>query len=194
MSAVFNTDLWDDFIQGSQQAFNALYMQTAESLYSFGLKYTRDKDLIKDCIHDLFVDLYKYRSSLSAAENVKFYLFASLKRKIIAALKKEDVHADYETVNFSFLITSSTEDNIINGENSAELLARLEKELQRLPARQKEVLYLRFNSGLDYEEAAEIMNISAATCRTLVYRAVKELRLKMENTVICQLLFLLFGK
>ncbi|MNL66075.1 RNA polymerase sigma factor [compost metagenome] len=68
---------------------------------------------------------------------------------------------------------------MINDEQQSELLLKLSRQLELLPSRQKEALYLRFNSELEYEEIAVIMNISLETCRTLVYRAVKQLRERM---------------
>jgi RNA polymerase sigma factor (sigma-70 family) len=192
MSQNLDLNLWTAFIQGDREAFNKLYEHSIDLLYSFGLKYTNDEDLVKDCIHDLFLDLYKYRKSLSMEVSVKFYLFASLKRKICSTLKKGSLIVASDSANLSFHICFSAEDTLINYEHQKELLSKLQKELNRLPERQKEVLFLRFNSELNYEEIAVLMNISEATCRTLVYRAVKQLRLKMENTVMCQFLLLFF--
>ena len=60
-------------------------------------------------------------------------------------------------------------------------MKRLRAELNKLPARQREVLHLKFNMELSYTEIARLMEISEATCRTLAYRAIKRLRESMEN-------------
>ncbi|MBO9637571.1 MAG: sigma-70 region 4 domain-containing protein, partial [Siphonobacter aquaeclarae] len=59
----------------------------------------------------------------------------------------------------------------------------------RLPERQREILYLRFRHDFDYEQIASLMQISVPTCRTFIYRALKQLRGKLE---LLTLLFLLF--
>jgi len=170
--------LWESFIKGDDDAFNGLYTQFVNTLYAFGLRYADDAELVKDSIHDLFIDLYKYRKTLKADVNVKSYLFTSLKRKIFLLLKQESRKGIFEA---DFMFSFSIEDQMINNEEQSELKAKLKKQLTLLPSRQKEAIYLRFNAELEYEEIATVMNISMETCRTLVYRGIKQLR---ENLVI----------
>ncbi len=171
-------NLWTSFIDGDANALNLLYKQFADALYAFGLRFTEDTELVKDGIQDLFVDLFKYRKTLAPEVNVKSYLFTSLKRKICLVLKKKAAEANH-SFEVPFLLSSSIEEQIISDEQQSELLLKLNKQLELLPSRQKEALYLRFNAELDYEEIAVVMNVSLETCRTLVYRGVKQLRERM---------------
>ena len=171
-------NLWASFIDGDDDALNLLYKQFIDVLYAFGLRFTDDPELVKDGIQDLFVDLYKYRKTLAMEVNVKSYLFTSLKRKICLVLRKKAAEANH-SFEIPFLLSCSIEDQIINDEHQSELLLKLNNQLELLPSRQKEALYLRFNSELEYEEIALVMNVSLETCRTLVYRGVKQLREKM---------------
>jgi len=180
-------DLWTSFINGDDDALNLLYKQFVDVLYAFGLRFTDDAELVKDGIQDLFVDLYKYRKTLAFDVNVKSYLFTSLKRKICLVLKKNAAAANH-SFEVPFLLSCSIEEQIIQEENQSELLLKLNKQLELLPSRQKEALYLRFNAELEYEEIAVIMNVSLETCRTLVYRGVKQLREKMVINHIYKIL------
>nr|WP_294876224.1 sigma-70 family RNA polymerase sigma factor [uncultured Pedobacter sp.] len=170
--------LWASFVNGDDDALHSIYTRFVDVLYAFGLRFSDDVDLVKDSIHDLFVDLYKYRSNLSAEVNVKSYLFTSLKRKICKELKKLTTQENHN-IEVLFSIFASLEDQVANDDAQSELIAKLNKQLELLPGRQKEALYLRFNSDLEYEEIASVMNISVETCRTLVYRGIKQLREKM---------------
>ena len=72
--------------------------------------YSRDRELVKDCIHDLIFDLYKYRKNLAENDNIRNYLFKSLKRKVLASGKKNlrlvySENLTQETGN-EFVITS----------------------------------------------------------------------------------------
>ncbi len=171
-------NLWTSFIDGDADALNLLYREFVDVLYAFGLRFTDDAELVKDSIQDLFVDLFKYRKTLAPEVNVKSYLFTSLKRKICLVLKKKAVEAN-RSFEVPFLLSNSIEEQIIHNENQSELLLKLNKQLELLPSRQKEALYLRFNAELEYEEIAVIMNVSLETCRTLVYRGLKQLRERM---------------
>ncbi|SMC37107.1 RNA polymerase sigma factor [Pedobacter africanus] len=171
-------DLWTSFINGDTESLNSLYKQFVDVLYAFGLRFTEDGELVKDGIQDLFVDLFKYRKTLAPEVNVKSYLFTSLKRKICLVLKKQAAEANH-SFEVPFLLSGNAEEQIIQDERESALLLKLNKQLELLPSRQKEALYLRFNSELEYEEIAAVMNVSLETCRTLVYRGVKQLRERM---------------
>lgn len=187
-----DTELWELFASGSQTAFSQLYDRYADMLYSFGLRYTSDKEMIKDCIHDLFIDLHHYRDGLAREVNVRYYLLKSFKRKLHTASKKAAIFSlnewnldDKVVSGFSF----SAEQEIISDERQREMLQTLATEINKLPERQKEILYLKFTHNLDYEEIASMMQISVPTCRTFVYRAIKELRGKLEISAILLILW-----
>ena len=51
--------------------------------------------------------------------------------------------------------------------------------LNKLPPRQKEVLYLLFYQDMSYEDIATVMQMNYQSARNLVHRALKLLRTKM---------------
>ncbi|WP_439557685.1 RNA polymerase sigma factor [Dyadobacter sp.] len=175
------TELWERFVSGDQQAFSQLYDQFSDSLFAFGMRYTTDDDLVKDCIHDLFIDLHSYRTGLSQEVNVKFYLLKSFRRKLYAAHRKAmRLRFDPWNADDSFGMNAfsfSIEQEIIMNEGQRELMQQLALEMNQLPERQREILYLRYNQDLDYDQIAVIMQISVPT---FIYRALKQLRGKLE--------------
>jgi len=169
--------LWAAFIRGDEDALYQLYKVYVDTLYTFGLRFTDDSDLVKDCVQDLFIDLHNYRFTLAAEVNVKSYLFTSLKRKIFNILKRQA--REESILETTFMLSTEDDQDLTHDDHRLQIQEVLKKQLDLLPDRQKEALYLRFNSELEYEEIAEIMNVSMATCRTLVYRGVKQLRERM---------------
>lgn len=188
-----DNDLWEQFISGNQSAFSKLYDTYADILYTFGMRYTSDQDQVKDCIHDLFIDLHQYRQGLAKEVNVKFYLLKSFRRKLNAACRKSSMLSlnEWNTEDslpisdFSFNI----EQEMILDEKQKETLQMLATQINQLPERQREILYLKFTHNLEYEEIASLMHISVPTCRTFVYRALKQLRGKLELTSVLLLLW-----
>ncbi len=181
--------VWNEFVNaGCPSAFQKLYDLHAERLYDFGIKYTSDSDRVKDAIHDLFIDLHTYRRSLAPEVNVVFYLLKSLKNKIIAQQKKID-RFSFQSLTADTVVSISEfsfniEEQIIFDEEQTHLLATLAEEINRLPERQREILYLRFTHDLDYEEISAMMQISVSSCRTFVYRALKVLISNLEISAI----------
>ncbi|MDP3433586.1 MAG: sigma-70 family RNA polymerase sigma factor [Bacteroidota bacterium] len=180
--------LWKRIKAGETQAFHELYLQYADILFSFGSIYSKDQDLVKDCIHDLFFDLYKYRKTLSDNDHIRNYLFKALKRKIqlpkngklnlvySSKIKDEDEHKS----------TSSDEELL---EEKEENLVRIRKAIDRLSDRQQEALNLRFQTGLSYSEIGKILDISVESVRTLVYRSVKTIREELKANNVSLILF-----
>lgn len=187
MQKEVNSDylLWKRIKTGETQAFHDLYMQFADILFSFGLIYSKDQEFIKDCIHDLFFDLYKYRKNLSDNDHIRNYLFKSLKRKI------QSSHSGKLKLVYTNILQEDNEQNLSLGEaegleSQEESIAIIRKAMTKLSERQQEVLNLRFQVGLTYPEIAKILEISVESVRTLVYRSVKLIReeLSLNNTAI----------
>jgi len=177
-----NDYLWQQFKEGNDQAFYLLYDQYADNLYRYGCHFSKDSYFIKDCIQDLFLDLFKYRKRLSETDNAQFYLFRSLRRiihkeqvRLIPFIYGEIIFNQNDHPVFS------REEELIAAETEAENRRTLNKVMKTLSNRQREGLSLKFEHDLTYPEIAEIMGISVESSRTIIYRALKDLRKSIEH-------------
>ena len=171
--------LWEKLKRGDIHALGKLYDLYIDILFSYGIQISTDKTYVMDCIHDLFLDIYKYRKKLTTPDNVKYYLIKSLKRKINKKFNSKMVlvgNEDSIERNSQGNFTKSFEDEIIASERLSQRSLQLTNALSLLTKRQKKGLFLRFNEERPYEEIAKIMNVSVQTSRTIVYRGIKELR------------------
>ncbi len=174
--------LWKSFKDGGDDSFGVLYDLYAESLFRYGMHFSRDKEFIKDCIHDLFLDLHKYRDKLSMTDSIRFYLFRSLRRKINHKLSKT-VTLVYNN-NLGSSINNQElpfEESMISFETEAENKRILLKAMKSLTDRQREGLSLKFEHNLSYPEIAEILGMSVESARTSIYRALKTLRKSIKD-------------
>ena len=78
---LYDVDLWNLVLKGDMKALSVLYQKHYGLLLNFGLKYTSDEELVKDCIQDVFVKICTSRR-LSSTEYVRSYLLTSLKNII----------------------------------------------------------------------------------------------------------------
>ena len=171
---------WGDIKKGDTTALGNLYDMYIDSLFSYGIQHSQNKEYVMDCIHDLFLELYKYRGKLADTDNVKYYLFASLKRKINKKYRQKIITISNEDMLFDKSIqkryTASIESEIIENEQVVERNLKLASAMAKLTKKQKKGLFLRFNQGQPYEEIAEIMGVSIDSARTTIYRALMVLR------------------
>jgi len=187
-----DSEIWEKLKSGDSGVFGFIYDQNIELLINTGLCYSNDKDFVEDCIHDLFLDLHRYRKNLSATDNVKLYLIKSLKRRVLQGkLNKSGVQYVDKISREEMESEQSHEDQIIGNETEAEVQKALRKAIEQLSERQKEGLTLRFKGGLSYPEIAKTMDVSVESARTIIYRGIKALREQMENEYI-SIQFLLF--
>ncbi|NMH89764.1 RNA polymerase sigma factor [Flavivirga algicola] len=169
--------VWIKFVDGDKGAFTSIYNSNVDSLFSYGMKLNSNKNFVKDCIQDVFLDIYEHRKRISAPRNIKFYLFKALKRTMFRELKKERKKSSLpEQGNLSFFTEYNIETKTIDREvekYQKKLVAKIVKELT---PKQQEILYLRFTKGFNYAEISEIIDINHNSVRKQVYRAIKKLR------------------
>ena len=161
-----------------------IYQLYYGELYNYGIRISRNDDLTRDCIHDLFVQLWSARSRIAQTREPKPYIFKMLRFMIIDALKQQNM-AVYKTDHDLYDPVLSGEDIIIGKEISTERSNHLKKAIQQLTNRQKEIIYLRFYSGLSYEEISEVTALKYQSIRNLFSNALKELRkVLLKDTLV----------
>lgn len=153
-----------------------LYDMYADQLFAYGMQFSSDKNQVMDAIHDLFLNLFKYRKNLAATDNVTFYLFRSLKNNLLKAENKNRRFLTKGTSHDEKSRDNSIEDRICEQEFENERAYKLAKAVTTLSKKQRKALALRFTEERSYEEVAAIMNVSVQTSRTIIYRAIKTLR------------------
>ncbi|HWV32234.1 MAG TPA: sigma-70 family RNA polymerase sigma factor [Dyadobacter sp.] len=186
--------LWQDFLAGEVRAFEKLMSDNFRLLFRYGSKFSKDRELVKDSIQDLFLVLWEKRGNLNPDAAVKPYLMASLRRLMHRqvssrtwvggeALQEED---DYFEIEFS------VEDDYIRNEATHSRTHHLQKLISALPRRQKEVVYLKFFQELSREQIAEVMAVSPQTVSNLLQIAIRHLKThwKAEFLILFLLHFL----
>ncbi len=181
-----DTEIWQDFKQGREAAFTFMYSQYVGVLYNYGRHISSDEDLVKDCIQNLFVELWNNKDRLGDTNSIKYYLFTSLRRKIVDELMARRKHytEDELSEEYSFELVLPYEANIITDQASLEQKKALLQAINTLTKRQKEALFLLYYDNLSYEEAASIMQLKIRTVYNLIHTAVEALRKNMRKIII----------
>jgi DNA-directed RNA polymerase specialized sigma24 family protein len=63
-----DTDLCVAFKQGDQVAYTTLMERYYHPLYRYGMKLTFDKELVKDCIHEVFLESWCHRTAIDVVD------------------------------------------------------------------------------------------------------------------------------
>ena len=169
--------IWKEFLAGSKYAYEYIYKKYVQTLFTYGFTITSNEDLIKDCIQDVFVNIYINRKNLGSTNNIKLYLLASLKNLILMEFRKQNTYFKFkETVSKNDQISPNPVDKIINKEEEEEKKAVIDHIWTILTNRQKEIMYYRFVEGLSLTEIAEHQNMDYHSVANIISRSVKKIK------------------
>ncbi|TDE17139.1 RNA polymerase sigma factor [Dyadobacter psychrotolerans] len=170
-----DTQIWDAFRLGDKNAYAQVYELYFDSLYSYGKKFMSDPTRVEDAIQDLFITLWRTREKLSAVDNIKFYLFRSLRRDIHRISEKENV---FNKVDFDSFLDSHNHpaEEYGSTDSDRELTQKLVAILKELPRRQLESITLRYYENFSIAEIASIMDVSEKTVRNTLHNSLTLLR------------------
>lgn len=178
-------EIWKSFNLGDETAFNYIYRTYVQDLYRHGWQYSKDEDLVKDSIQNLFIYLRRKRGELSEVINIRGYLYKCIQAEISKNRKYEarskSVEADFQ--EDAFLIEISPETTLINKESALRQHELLRRSLHQLTPKQRKALLLFYEDGMSYREISALMDFSEVkTARKLVYRAIASLKELIQPT------------
>jgi len=188
-----DTAIWERFLKGDKLAFEELMKTHFTALFHYGTKFSKEQEFIKDCIQDLFLQLWESRQNLAPVVVVKSYLMASLRRRIHRAtlpIHFSEVLMESKDI---FEIEFSIEEKFIQNESTLALTLKIKYAIEMLPKRQKEVIYLKFFQELEREQIAKIMDIAPQTVSNLLQMAVKQLKKRWITDLISSLTLVLMN-
>jgi RNA polymerase sigma factor (sigma-70 family) len=167
--------IWNALRGNSREAFAVIYYRFFKILLQRGLQITDDRELVKDCIHDLFLEIWISKSNLATPISIRAYLIVSLKRKIFRRMKKMRV-MENDLDKSPIELVDSKEDQIIAEQHMHEQQCRVSRAVNSLTGRQKEAIQLKFFLNLSYEEIAARMRISTDSIYNLISKALFNLQ------------------
>lgn len=169
--------LIEAFCAGDNGAFAQLYDMYVQMLFNYGSKITQDQELLKDCIHDVFMKVYSKRHEQNAINNLGSYLIISLKNRLLDEFRRktfttEDAVEDYE-YRYS---TTDVEHDYLFQERQDLQTAQVAHLMQNLTRRQRQAITLYYIEQRKYEEICHIMQMNYHSVRNLMHRGMLKLR------------------
>ncbi|GAB3892957.1 sigma-70 family RNA polymerase sigma factor [Larkinella knui] len=171
------SEVWQQFKKGNFLALQALMEQYGRFLFSYGSKYSDDADFIKDCIQDLFLEMWQKRAELNDNVVIKAYLLACLRRQIQRAIDIRRMKPGHLTTNADhFSVEFSVNPNLVEDETARQVVGNVQRLIEQLPKRQQEVVYLKFFQELDRDHIAVVMRTAPQSVSNLLQEAIRYFR------------------
>lgn len=177
--------------QGLYECFNIFY----DDLYRFGLSLYKNPELVKEGIHNLFIELWHIKHKLGAVQNIQQYILTIFKRTLYKTCRQfsEETQTGCLTTDpstESTLSEPSYEAILIASQQDEHLKKRLQKALDQLSPRQKEIIRLRYFDMVAFKDIACQTGLSERTVYNTLHNAIKVLRDVISWILILNLLWL----
>lgn len=184
--------LWEEFRLGIECSFKSLFDTYYQQLFNYGRKFSRDEEIIEDCIQELFIKLWRNRDTLGATSSVKNYLYKAFRRILFRKLSQAGRFSPLsEAPELPFEIELAHDHVMISRERLSSIRIQLERALEKMSPRQREIIHLKYFEDMSYEEIAEILNLSTKSTYKLLYRAIDSLREHLSPINLLMILVIL---
>ncbi len=170
---------WISIIEGDKTAFLTFYRNNYQRLYAYGYQICGDRELVKDSIQQLYLELWKSRQSVSRdVDNALTYLMTWLRRIISRQIKTLDKSRQFSP---NSNIQLSFEQLLVNQQADEEIRQKLAGALQKLTPGQLKIVQARFFDGKSYEEIANENNMAKQSIYNPIHKVIGILKENMGH-------------
>ncbi|MFC5624880.1 RNA polymerase sigma factor [Algoriphagus winogradskyi] len=173
--------LWQSVRKGNDLAFSNLYQRFSNLLFNYGMHFCYNRELVKDCVQELFTNIWNRREGLSEVDSVKYYLFKSFRNLLIQHITRDrklysDMNEDCQLSECE----SSVEEELISQDYLKDNKSKVTTALTKISKRQREIIVLKYFNDLSYAEISSIMSITPASAHNLLSKALQCLRVVLK--------------
>jgi len=165
--------------EGDKTAFQELYKLFSEKVYNTALSYAQNEQDAEEITQDVFINIFRNAAKFKGNAAVGTWIYRITINTSLNQIKKKK--------RFSFLKFGDTPLDKPDFEHPGVVLENKEnakalfKVIDTLPDSQKTAFILSFIEELPRQEVADIMSTSLKAVESLLQRAKKNLRGKLEN-------------
>lgn len=165
-------ELLKELKQGRETAYRKLFYQYFEPLVFFANQYLQDVDASKDIVQNVMSQLYQGREELNINTSLKSYLYRAVTNRSLNEIKSRKVHLQHHYEIRAAADTDYQENSI----ELNELQLKINKVIEGLPERTREVFKMSRFDHKTNQEIADELNLSKRTVETQISNALKVLR------------------
>lgn len=166
----------DSKIRINRKTFEDVYHRYWEKIYAVCYNNTKDVELAKEMVQDIFKSLWERREALEL-DNIEHYLIRSAKFKIFEFIRNRVTRQKIDEFNYQGCVNSSncTEEQVYFNE----LKENVDLLVDTLPCQCKRVYKMSREEGFSNREIAEKLLISERAVEYHITKAMTTLKLKL---------------
>lgn len=173
---------------GNQLAFATIFDRYNKQLYFMAYRYLKSHEMAEDAVQQIFVNFWINRNKINENLNVRSFLFTSLKNHTLNVIRNH--HKAIEK-NYEVLMDSIDDCNEADEfEESFEMTALIEKAVENLSPKRRQIFYLKITEGYSNQEVADKLNISVNTVKVQYYHILKEIKAYVGTNMVSSLVLI----
>jgi RNA polymerase sigma-70 factor (ECF subfamily) len=159
------------------------------ALYNFVKQLTEDPMEAEDIVAETFVKLWNLRAKFETDINIKAFLYITARNASLNYIRYRKTQHEHRKA-FVYINEETFHPDEISVELN--LLEMIQKALDQLPPRQRQIMKMILFEGLTDDEVAERLNKSPKTVRNLRNIAINYLRLNLDRKEFVTTLLLVY--
>lgn len=173
---------------GNERAFEEVFQKHYNKLFNYACHYLIDQEIARDIIQETFMRLWENRANLHSSSNLNALLFKITHNNCLNYLKHLTIqkkHSDSVRknliayrLNYAALKDETSEQIIYN-----ELQDKVDKAIQQLPPKCKEIFVLSRTREYKHKEIAQQLNISVKTVENHIAEALRRIRVCLHEEI-----------
>lgn len=165
-------------IEGDKEAFRFFFEKYYPDLCNMVNVYLHDPLMAEEIVQDIFVYFWEKKEKIHIESSVKSYLLHASKNKSLNYIRNVKTRlVIHQKLTDSNKTSMEMPDHIMDGNQLREII---NKAIDTLPERCREVYILGKEKNLSYKEISEELGISVKTVEVQMGKALKRLREQLK--------------
>lgn len=166
--------------EGKQEyAFNLIVRKYSERLYWHIRKLTCSHDDANDLLQTTLIRVWKYLPDFRQESKLYTWLYRIATNETLTFLKKKRISSLFSLSDYNTVLENKLQsDEYFNGNK---LQQALQREIIKLPDKQKAVFNLRYYQQMKYEDISEVLNTSVGALKASYHHAYIKIKTALEN-------------
>lgn len=183
-SPLTDEELAKQVVDGDRDKFGILMERYQSKLFRYGKKFLVDSDNIEDVVQDVFIKAYKNIKSFDTTQRFSPWIYRIAHNTYINAIKKNSLNPLYLFDFDTLLSYTVVEDPVIKEREQKEIKEFIDKGLDSIEDKYREILVLYYIEEFSYKEIADILQVPVSTVGVRIMRAKKVLKEKYKELKI----------
>ncbi|MEM7549779.1 MAG: RNA polymerase sigma-70 factor [Bacteroidota bacterium] len=167
---------------GDKEAFEQVFKQYYNALFNLSKGILKDEAIAEEQVQEVFIKLWERKEELQADIKLFPYLLTSVRNRSYNYVRDHTVaqkYVDHQLQQYREQIFNQDYEQY-----SDEIILKLNKVIDQLPDKCREVFKLSRFENLSHKEISKRLNISTKTIENHITKAMKVIRAQMTQLLI----------